>query len=217
MKIFLVTLMLMSFGAYANECVELVKCVEHVSKLTGKKYMYNKDFKGGLQVSPNMTITKENADTLFTRILEINGYARVPTTVPDTYTIIELRDIRYETLPTLTVDVQTPPTLTQNSDYYLMTYKFKFYDQGQLKETANSLRPFMSRFGRVIEFKGKGVLIIQENASKLNQLYEIIKGSDRELTKAEAKQMQDEEKKRELREKAEAKADELKEDKQPKK
>lgn len=216
MKFLLVAVMLVSFGVQANECTELVKCVEFVSKLTGKKYMFNKDFKGGLQTTPNVEITKENADTLFTRILELNGYVRVPTSVADTYSLIELRDIRYETLPVINVDMQSAPNLVENSDYYLMTYKFKYHTQGQLRETSNSIRPFMSRYGRIIEMKGRGVIIVQENASKLKQLYEIIKSADRELTKEEAQYMKDEEKKHELREKEDSKPDGPKEAKDSK-
>ena len=71
------------------------------------------------------------------------------------------------------------------------------------------LRPFMSRYGRVIEFKGTGVLTIQEKAAHLTRAYEIIKSFDRELSKEEIKEQKEreveykEERKRERKEKKE--------------
>lgn len=61
----------------------------------------------------------------------------------------------------------------------MMSFKFK---HGQLREAANSMRPFMSRHGRIIEFKGTGILKIQESAAHLARAYEIIKSFDRELS-----------------------------------
>ena len=195
----------MSFDVRAQDCTDLVKCVELVSKLSGKKYIYDKEIKGGINSTSNVQINAENADVLFTRILNLNGYVRIPTAIKDTYSIAFLADIRYETLPTIMVDMQTPPTLPQNDDYYLMTYNFKNYNNGQVRDTTNLLRPFMSRYGRVIELKTKGALIIQENASKLNQLYDIIKSNDRVLSKAEIQLKKEQEMKQEKREELERK------------
>lgn len=186
MKFFLVAITLISFGVSANECVELNKCVEYISKLTAKKYIYDgKEVKGGLQATSNLQITNENADTLFTYILDLNGYARVPTAEKDTYVIVSARDIRYQPVPVINVDAHNPPKLTPNYDYYMMSFKFKHFAHGQMREAANSLRPFMSRYARVIELKVPGTITIQENAAKLLKAYELIKFFDRELTKEE--------------------------------
>lgn len=205
MKFFLIALCLLSFNLQAEECSDLKKCVESVSKLTGKKYMYDKEFKGGLQSSSNLEITAENAEVLFTSILEINGYGRVPTGVKDTYKIVALRDIRYEAVPMVSSDAQTAPAIPANSDYYLMNYKFTNYSQFQLRNSANSLRPYMSRFGRIIESKGTGVLTVHESGIKMHQIYEILKLQDRPYTKDEMIAFEKEEMKREERERNEAK------------
>lgn len=186
MKVLFSLMLLVSFPVWANECAELTRCIENVSKLTGKKYLYDaKEVKGGLQSTSNTQITAENADTLFTYILDLNGYARVPTAEKDTFIIISSRDIRYQSMPTINVDAQNSPKIPQNYDYYMMTYKFKHYSQGQLGAAENSLRPFMSRYARTIELKGAGILTIQENASKLIKAYDLIKSFDRELSKVE--------------------------------
>ena len=190
MKVFLSLMLMLSFGARANECVELTKCIEHVSKLTGKKYIYDaKIIKGGLQSSSNVEINAENADTLFTYILDINEYARVPTAEKDTYMIVQARDIRYQAIPTINVDSQTAPKLHPNYDFYMINFKFKNFENGQLRMAANSLRPFMSRYARVIE--AGNTLSIQENAAKLEKFFEMIKGFDRTLTKEELRHSQE--------------------------
>jgi type II secretory pathway component GspD/PulD (secretin) len=190
MKVILSVMLLVSFAVQANECIELSKCIEHISKLTGKKYIYDaKIIKGGLQTSSNVEITAENADTLFTYILDINEYARVPTAEKDTYIIVQARDIRYQPVPTINVDAQTPPKLIPNYDYYMMSYKYKHFKDGQTRMAANSLRPFMSRYSRVIEIGD--TVTVQENAAKLAKAYEMIKSTDRELTKEELKRAQE--------------------------
>lgn len=216
MKLIFSVLLLMSFAVKANECVELTKCIEHVSKLTNKKYIYDpRSIKGGLQTSSNVEITPENADTLFTYILDINEYARIPTAEKDTYMIVSARDIRYQALPTINVDAENPPKLAPNYDFYMMSYKYKHFKDGQLRMASNGLRPFMSRYARVIETGN--TITIQENAAKLAKAFEMIKGSDRELTKEEIKSMKekDEERKKDKKEmkKHEVMKDAMKEDK----
>ena len=200
MKALLSWVLLVSFAAttlYANECLDLVKCVESISKLTGKKYLYTaNDLKGGVQTTLNTQITAENADTLFTYILDLNGLTRIPVAESDTYMIVPSRDVRYQLLTSVNVDSKNGPKLANTADYYLMTYQFKYYSQNQMRAATNSLRPFMSRYARVVELKLPGILIVQEQASKFSKLYELIKAFDRELSKDELKTYKDEEKER---------------------
>lgn len=194
MKIFMMILLTISFNLHANECLELNKCIEYVSKLTGKKYIYDaKEVKGGFQATSNTQINDKNADNLFTYILEINGYTRVPTNENNTYLIVPTSDIRYQPTPTISVDSSNPPTILPNYDYYMMKFKFKNYKQGQMREASNSMRPFMSRYGRIIELKIAGVIAIQENAAQLVRAYEIIKSFDRILSKEEIQEQKERE------------------------
>ncbi len=205
MKIFALLFYFLSTSLFANECSELSKCVEYTSKLTGKKYFYDSKIKGELQASSNFIITETNADNLFTYILNTNGFARIPTSEKDTYKIIESKDIRYEMTPVINVDHSTPPKVQVNEDYYYMVYKFKNYQHGQLRQAANAIRPFLSRYARAIE--SGNILTIQEMASKLSMTYETIKNSDREFSKDEIKKIEQIEK-----EKNEDKKEEKKED-----
>ena len=185
------TVVLLPFHVKANECADLIKCVEVVSKLTKKKYLFNpKEVSGELKTSSNVDLDSDNADSLFTYILDLNGFARIPTVEKDTYTIVTSRDLRYQALPMINVDSANPPKIPSNYDYYLMQFKFQHFQYGQMRGAANSLRPFMSRFARIIEVNETGLLVIQENATKLIQFHDLIKKFDREYSKVEIEEYQ---------------------------
>lgn len=192
-KILLALCFSFSFNVFANECSDLAKCVEFVSNLTGKKYMYDGALKGEFKASSNFQLTAENADTLFSTILNINGYTRIPTAVKDTYKIIEARDVRYATVPTIQADMKTTPEIAMTEDYVFLAYKFNYYKQGQTREASNSARPFMSRYGRIIEVGN--TVTVQEVANKIPQMLEILRRADREYSKEEIALME----KREVR------------------
>lgn len=184
MKLLLSVFLLVSFSVQANECLELSKCIEYLSKLTGKKYLFDaKEMKGGLQASSNLVITSDNADNLFTYILDMNGYSRIPMPEKDTYIIVPSKDMRYQALPIINVDSKTPPKLTANYDFYLMNFKFKNFEHGQLKGAANSIKPFISRYAMVIETGN--TLAIQDNSMNLIKLYDLMKNFDQVQTKEE--------------------------------
>jgi hypothetical protein len=211
MKLLTFALAFFSLSLLANECTDLNKCVEYISKLTGKKYLYEAKINGNLQFSSNFQITAENADNMFSYILSANGFARVPTSEKDTYKLVEARDIRYQTLPTINVDSATLPQVPSNEDYYVMTYLFKNHLHGQLRASANQLRPFMSRYGRIVETPQS--VAVMEMASKLKTFYETIKANDRILTKEELKKFEEDE----LESKEERKAERKSEKKDAKK
>ena len=185
------TFFFLPFQVVADECADLIKCVEVVSKLTKKKYLFNpKEVSGELKTSSNVDLSSDNADSLFTYILDLNGFARIPTAEKDTYTIVTTRDLRYQALPMINVDSTNPPKIPLNYDYYLMQFKFQHFQYGQMRGAANSLRPFMSRYGRLIEIKETGLMVIQENGKKLIQFHDLIKKFDREYTKEEIEEYQ---------------------------
>jgi general secretion pathway protein D len=167
----------------ADNCQDLAKCVETVSQLTGKKYIYSGKLEGELKSSSNFAITAENADTMFSYILNASGYARIPTIEKDTFKIIMARDIRYESVSALKADLTTTPIFPASEDYVLLTYKFTNFKDGQPRELSNTLRPFMSRYGRIIELIDS--VTIQEMATKLPQQLEFMRKIDHPLSKDE--------------------------------
>lgn len=193
----LISLFLLSTSIYAKPfCHKLSDCVQKVSKLTDKKYIYDaKDLKGTINITNNYKVTKENADLFLSAALNKNGYTRVPfkTGLGDGYEIVENRDIRYTATPMFHAEKEAIP---HTYDYIMVTFKLKGVSS---TEITRSFRPFMSRYGRLIDIKANNTIIIQDTGVNAKRLYDLAKGMDYEPTEEQLEQRKErEEEKREL-------------------
>ena len=50
---------------FQNACPDLAACAKVVGELLGQKYVYDSDLKGSAKITPNVDLTKENAEILF--------------------------------------------------------------------------------------------------------------------------------------------------------
>lgn len=162
----------------ARRCENLNKCVQLVSQLTGKQYLVGGELKGKIQTSKNLLLTKENADTLFSHILHENGYTRVPIKGQGVFRIINARDVRYTPTPHYYATKTTFPEMPDTADYHMLTYTFSAADFGITTEVTRSLRPFMSRYGRIIDIKSQKKIVLQDTAINIKRLYKIIRDLD---------------------------------------
>lgn len=182
--IFLSTLVLpisiASAKGKGNSCHDVKSCVNYVAELTGAEYSSYEKLKGEVFRSKNYKITKENADNYLSELLNQNGYTRVKTG-KDKYQIISARDIRYN--PTKLIDGNTKKA-PNNDDYYMMSYQLKNKELSST-EITRSFRPFMSRYGRIIDIKLHNQIIIQDTGRNLNRMQGLLKEIDRKLTKEE--------------------------------
>ena len=189
-SIALMSLLTVSLSPYASPleikkvCVDLNSCVETVSSLTGKSYLYGKDLKGTIKASSNLLIDKKNADRVLSEILNDAGYTRVPVN-DKTFRIISARDVRYTPVPQIEASKKTAPNLPDVADYFMMTYTMKNPEVST--SITRSLRPFMSRYGRIIDFKPNGTLVVQDTALNIKRLYKLVKSMDVKPTKAQLK------------------------------
>ena len=161
-------------------CSDLNQCVEIVSKLTGKKYIYTEKLKGKAHLSENITLTKKNAGNYLSHILNQNGYTRLFFD-KNTYSIISARDVRYNATNMVRASYKKAPNLPNNDDYHMMIYSFRLPLISE--EITKNFRPFMSRYGRITNLKIINKIIVQDTAKNLKRFYEIIKEVDRKPTK----------------------------------
>jgi general secretion pathway protein D len=191
----LITSFTLSAKSVQKSCSELKDCVDEVSKLTGVKYLYSGELKGKIVASDNLELSKENADSLFSSILNENGYTRLKQD-ENTYLIMSARDIRYHPTPIVKANNDNSPSLPSNMDYYMMEYTLKDNRTNISSEITGALRPFMSRYGRIIDIRTTGTLVVQDTAKNLSRLYELIKKMDVAPTKdqVEAKKKSEERK-----------------------
>jgi len=168
-------------GNLKTKCSTLEQCAETVSLLTDRQYIYPSKLKGKIKGTEGVDFTAENADSLYSHILNENGYTRILLEDKKTYRIINARDVRYTPVPQTTGSYDKAPNLPNNADYHMMTYQMKH----PLVSTdlTRSLRPFMSRYGRIIDNKINGTLVVQDTALNLKRLYALIKKMDIEPTR----------------------------------
>jgi len=172
-----------------SQCSTISKCVEVISKITGDKYFSSKELKGHARLI-NMNIDHDNADLVISSLLNDSGYARIKER-EGFYKIINARDIRYTAVPLVSSDIDNPPKLPSNYDYHMMEYKLKYPNSSKI--ITRNLRPFLSRYGRVVSPDGLDRLVIQDTAKNLNRIYSLIVKLDQEVKKEVLKQVRERE------------------------
>lgn len=176
--------LLLSFSLQASTCKLLSDCVNETSKLTGIKYIYPENmFSNKDELNVEMILNKENADTVLSEALNIFEYMKLPTKVENVWQIIPGRDIRYHgDLPVFQASKKVTPALPKNHDPVQMVYQAQ--PGTDVGDIARSLRPFISRYGRVIDTKG-GTIIVVDRASVVAHVLPMIQREDVPLSNAE--------------------------------
>lgn len=148
--------------------VSILDLTKHMQKLTGLNLILDKDIKGKISISTPAPITIGDAWKAYLQALSINGYSLVKSGAY--YTIVNNRDIRYSPT-TMYTGTYTPNT----ENYVMQIIPLKYVNS---REVANSFRPFMSRYGRIIEIKQTNTVIVQETGTHINRLMKLIKFID---------------------------------------
>jgi type II secretory pathway component GspD/PulD (secretin) len=177
----LAALSLSSQGLAAKEfeCNELLKCMEAVYQLNGDKYYTSEKIKGKISLI-NLKINERNVDSVLSGALYDNGYVRVKEG-ESVYKVVSARNARYNTFPVIKVSAKQAPVLPQNYDFYMMEYKLKHPRSARV--VTKNLRPFLSRYGRVVAPDGLGRVIIQDNSKNLNRMYNLVSSLDQKIDK----------------------------------
>jgi general secretion pathway protein D len=148
--------------------VSILDLTKHMQKLTGLNLILDKDIKGKISISSPTPITIGDAWKAYLQALSINGYSLVKSGA--FYTLVNNRDIRYSPT-TMYTGTYTPNT----ENYVMQIIPLKYVNS---REVANSFRPFMSRYGRIIEIKQTNTVIVQETGTHINRLMKLIKFID---------------------------------------
>ena len=162
-----------------NVCKSLKSCSKVASRVLDQKYFYSGDLKGSVELSKGLVLNKDNAEELFTDFLNMHGYTRVEVE-SGVYKIIKARDIRYTPTKIIRYTASEPHNIPDLSDYYMATFKLK--NPENARGISRSFRPFMSRYGRIIEVRSSGGLIIQDTGKNLRRLASLINEMDTPIT-----------------------------------
>lgn len=149
--------------------VTLEELTKQMQKLTGiNLIMDGKGLKGKISITAPTPITMGDAWKAYLTALEVNGFALVNS--GNFYKIVPTRDIRYTPTKIYTGNY------TPNTDNYVMRIlPLKNIDS---TEVTRSFRPFMSRYGRIIDIKQTNTIIVQDTGTNINRLVRLTKFID---------------------------------------
>ncbi len=175
----LMLLLVMGLSIVSIQAKEKRKLREMISKateVTGINYLLPKDFKGDFETSKEIKITQQNADEIISLALNRNGYTRIK--INETLSsIITTRDIRYEATEIYKGSKSGALQVPMTHDYFMLEYNFE--NEGISTSIVRSLRPFISRFGRIIDIKRSNKIILQDTGTQINRLINVIRSIDK--------------------------------------
>jgi general secretion pathway protein D len=148
--------------------VGLEELTKHMQKLTGINLIIDKELKGKISIVAPTPITVGDAWKAYLSALNINGYSLVKSGA--FWKIVNARDIRYTPTKIYTGNY-TPDT----ENYVMRIIPLKNISSA---EVTRSFRPFMSRYGRIIDIKQTNTVIVQDTGDNINRLVRLIKFID---------------------------------------
>lgn len=146
----------------------LVDLTKHMQELTGINLILDKDLKGKVSILAPTPITVGDAWKAYLTALNVNGYTLVKSGA--FYKIVQARDIRYT--PT---KIYTGSFAPDTENYVMKIIPLKNINS---TEVTRSFRPFMSRYGRIIDIRQTNTVIVQDTGSNINRLNRLIKFID---------------------------------------
>lgn len=147
---------------------DIMELTRHMQKLTGINLILDKDVKGKVSITAPTPITVGDAWKAYLAALNMANYTMVKSGA--FYKIINARDVRY--VPTkIYTGVYTPET-----EAHIM--KVMALKNVNVSEITRNFRPFMSRYGRIIDIKQTNTIIISDTGANIARLEKLIKFID---------------------------------------
>lgn len=147
---------------------DIMEITKHMQKLTGINLILDKDVKGKVSIIAPTPITVGDAWKAYLAALNMAGYSLVKTGA--FYKVISARDIRY-TPTKIYTGSYTPDT----ENYVMKVIALKYVSAAEI---ARNFRPFMTRYGRIIDIKQTNTVIIADTGSNINRLAKMVKFLD---------------------------------------
>ncbi len=148
--------------------VDLMELTKHMQKLTGINLILDKDLKGKISIVAPSPITVGDAWKAYLTSLDLNGYTLVKSGA--FYKIINQRDLR-----NATIDIYSG-SFTPETDTYIM--RVQPLKNINATEISRNFRPFMSRYGRLIDIKQTNTLLMIDTGSNITRLLRMIQFLD---------------------------------------
>ena len=183
MKKMFVLALIFSPMAEAATCTDLKTCAKVMFDLTEQRYIWGagaESVKFG--AAPDVDLTKENADVLFTALLDQSGYARLPVGDGKTYRIVRGAELKEIEQPLIEASATQVPTFGKTWDWVTMRYKLKSADLANYIERAYRLH--LPREARMQADENTGTILITGANPVVRQMYQTLKAADQPMSSA---------------------------------
>jgi hypothetical protein len=180
-------------NAEAAGCGDLKGCAKAMHDLTGQRYVWEADAdKSKLVMVPEIELTKENAEIVFTALLDQVRLARVLVGDGKTYRIVTSAQRKEMELPVVEASADRKPQFPQTWDWITMRYRPKSPERSDSMERAYRLH--LPRESRLQSDLAGGFLLVSAAAPVVRQMYETLKAADVQITPALRKSLAEQEK-----------------------
>lgn len=147
---------------------DILDLTRHMQQLTGINLILDKDVKGKVSITAPTPITVGDAWKAYLAALNMAGYTLVKSGA--FYKVINARDVRY--VPT---SIYTGSYTPDTEAHIMKIIALKNVDASEI---SRNFRPFMSRYGRIIDIKQTNTIIISDTGSNIARLETLIKFLD---------------------------------------
>lgn len=151
---------------YINK--DIMEITQEVQGLTGINLILDKDVKGKVSISFSTPITVGDFWKAYLTALDMAGFTLVKSGA--FYKVINTRDVRYS--PT---KIYTGSYTPETDAHVMKVMALKHVDAAEI---SRNFRPFMSRYGRIIDLKQTNTIIISDTGTNINRLEKLIKFLD---------------------------------------
>ncbi len=185
-------------SALAANCADLKSCAKVMNDLFSQSYVWDGNVDGlKFPSSPEIELTKQNGELVFTALLDQNGLARAPVGDGKTFRIVKSVSRREMETPIFPASFDHEPKLPETWDIVTMHYKLKSAETAGYIEQMYRLN--LPRESRMQADNNSGNLFVTAPAPTVRHMYKMIKAADQPLTAAAKEQMRAHEKTRQSR------------------
>lgn len=147
---------------------DIMEITREIQELTGINLILDKDVKGKVSISFSTPITVGDFWKAYLTSLDMAGFTLVKSGA--FYKVINTRDVRYS--PT---KIYTGSYTPETDAHVMKVMALKHVDAAEI---SRNFRPFMSRYGRIIDLKQTNTIIISDTGTNINRLEQLIKFLD---------------------------------------
>lgn len=172
---FATTLVLDSSGDYSLVDTEfkVVDMIQDYARLKNFNLIMDEGPSDKIFLFGSKTIKKENIDLYISAVVAEVGYTILQDKELNQIRVIPSRDIRYNGRALYT-DISHVP---DDYNYTMFSMRLK---HALARDITRNMRPFMSRYGRIIEERNSNTLILLDTGKNVRRLYELISSVDNE-------------------------------------